>query len=326
MGALEVVAPPASPAIAAVFGGSGFLGRYIVRRLAAAGYRVRIAVRDPFGAAFLKLCGDPGQIEPFAASVLDPAAVARAVAGASVAINLVGILAEKRAGDFRRVHAVGAENVAKAAASAGVSRLIQVSAIGAAPDSPSLYARSKAEGEAAVRAAFPAATILRPSLVFGPEDRFFNRFGAMAALLPVMPVIAGGSRFQPVYVGDVATAVMAALARPDAAGKIYELGGPEIFTFRELLAWILRVTQRRRLLLPVPMAAAWLQAVVMEHLPGKPLTRDQLKLLARDNVTSDLPGLVELGIAPRSIGQIVPAQLARFCPDGGGVGADRSEL
>lgn len=304
--------------IATVFGGSGFLGRYIVQRLAAAGYQVRVAVRDPVAAEFLKTCGDPGQILPCAASVTDPVAVARVAAGASVVINLVGILAEKRAGDFHRVHALGAENVAKAAAQAGAGRLIQVSAIGADPASPSLYARSKAAGEAAVMAAFPSATILRPSLVFGAEDQFFNRFGAMAALLPIMPVISGGSRFQPVYVGDVADAAMAVLGREDAKGRIYELGGPKIYTFRELLAWILHVAGRRRLLLPVPMTAAWLQAVVMERLPGKPLTRDQLKLLARDNVTGDLPGLVELGIAPRSVEQIVPAQLARFRPDGGG--------
>ena len=308
--------------IATVFGGSGFLGRYIVPRLAAAGYQVRIAVRDPVAAEFLNICGNPGQILPCAASITDPDSVARVVSGASLVINLVGILAEKRAGDFHRVHAQGAESVAKAAAQAGVGRMIQISAIGADPASPSLYARSKAAGEAAVMAAFPAATILRPSLVFGPEDQFFNRFGAMAAVLPVMPVISGGSRFQPVYVGDVAAAVMAVLERDDAKGRFYELGGPKIYTFRELLAWILRVTARRRLLLPVPMAVAWLQAVVMEHLPGKPLTRDQLKLLARDNVASDLPGLVELGIAPRSVEQIVPAQLARFCPDGGGVRHD----
>ena len=309
---------PTTP-IATVFGGSGFLGRYIVPRLAAAGYRVRIAVRDPVAAEFLKICGDPGQILRCAASVTEPASVARVVAGASVVINLVGILAEKRAGDFPLVHTQGAENVAKAATAAGVGRLIQISAIGADPASPSLYARSKAAGEAAVLAAFPSATILRPSLVFGAEDQFFNRFGAMAALSPIMPVISGGSRFQPVYVGDVADAVMAVLAREDAKGRIYELGGPKIYTFRELLAWILHITERRRLLLPVPMSVARIQAVVMEHLPGKPLTRDQLKLLARDNVAGDRPGLVELGIAPRSVEQIVPAQLARFRPDGGGV-------
>ncbi len=170
-------------------------------------------------------------------------------------------------------------------------------------------------------AAFPNATILRPSLVFGAEDQFFNRFGAMAAMSPVMPLMAGGTRFQPVYVGDVASAVMAALANPATQGRIYELGGPKIYTFRALLEWILHETGRRRPLLPIPMAIARIQASVMEHLPGKPLTRDQLKLLARDNVTGDLPGLSELGIVPTPVEQIVPAQLARFRPDGGGKGS-----
>ncbi len=312
--------PEAAP-IATLFGGSGFLGRYIVQRLGAQGYQVRIAVRDPVGADFLKTVGTPGQITPVRASVTDKAQVARAVVGASVVVNLVGILAENRSGDFRRIHAEGAANVAQAAAEAGVSRLIQISAIGADVASPSLYAQSKAAGEAAVMAAFPNATILRPSLVFGAEDQFFNRFGAMAAMSPVMPLMAGGTRFQPVYVGDVASAVMAALANPATQGRIYELGGPKIYTFRALLEWILHETGRRRPLLPIPMAIARIQASVMEHLPGKPLTRDQLKLLARDNVTGDLPGLSELGIVPTPVEQIVPAQLARFRPDGGGKGS-----
>ena len=167
-------------------------------------------------------------------------------------------------------------------------------------------------------AAFPTATILRPSLVFGPEDQFFNRFGAMAALSPVMPLMAGGTRFQPVYVGDVADAVMASLALPETMGRVYELGGPRIYTFRELLEWILHETRRSRPLLPIPMAIARIQASVMEHLPGKPLTRDQLKLLARDNIAGDLPGLSALGIVPTPVEQIVPSQLARFRPNGGG--------
>ncbi len=303
--------------IATVFGGSGFIGRYVVKRLAEAGFVVRVAVRHPDSAGFLRMMGNVAQIEPIAVSVTDPAAAAAAVVGAYCVVNLVGILVEKRAGDFQRLQAEGAGIVARAAATAGVQRLIQISAIGANKASPSQYARSKAEGEAAVLAAFPAATILRPSLVFGPEDQFFNRFGAMAAMAPVMPVIAGATRFQPVYVGDVADAVLHALMQPEAQGRIYELGGPEIFTFRELLAQILLMTGRDRPLLPIPMALARVQAAVMEHVPGKPLTRDQLILLGRDNVVGDYPGLAALGIVPTPIAQVVPAQLARFRPGGG---------
>ena len=310
---------PTQAPIATIFGGSGFLGRYIVPRLAAAGYQVRIAVRDPIAAEYLKLTGAPGQILPWAASISNPAQIARAVQGAAVVINLVGILAENRAGDFLRIHAEGAGNIARASAEAGVGRLIQISAIGADAASPSLYAQSKAAGEAAVLAAFPTATILRPSLVFGAQDQFFNRFGEMAAVSPIVPVISGSSRFQPVYVGDVAAAVMAVLSRPASEGKIYELGGPRIYTFRQLLEWIVHIVCRKRVLLPIPMAVARVQAAVMEHLPGKLLTQDQLKLLARDNIAGDLPGLADLGIVPTPVEQIVPAQLARFRPDGGGV-------
>jgi len=233
-------------------------------------------------------------------------------------VNLVGILTEGHAGEFQRVMGEGAGNVARAAAAAGVSAFVHVSAIGADPASPSGYGRAKAAGEAAVLAAFPTATVLRPSIVFGPEDKFFNRFGAMAQMLPVMPVIAGATRFQPVYVGDVADAVMAALARGDAAGRIYELGGPQVFTFRELLAWVLRETQRHRPLIEVPGALAQLQARVMELLPGKPLTRDQLAMLGRDNVVSaGTAGLPELGIVPTPIDLVVPEYLRRFRPGGG---------
>ena len=304
--------------VATVFGGSGFIGRPIVQRLARQGYVVRVAVRDTEAVALLKPLGGVGQIVPLHASVTSADAVARAVVDARVVVNLVGILSERRRGDFHRVMGEGAGRVARAAAAAGVGGFVQVSAIGADPASPSGYARAKAEGEAAVLAAFPAATVLRPSLVFGPEDKFFNRFGAMAQALPVMPVIAGGSRFQPVYVGDVADAVLAALARPAAAGRIFELGGPQVFTFRELLAWILRETQRDRKLVEVPPAVAWLQALVMQHLPGKPLTLDQLRMLRRDNVVSPkAAGLAELDIVPTPIDLVVPAYLRRFRPGGG---------
>jgi NADH dehydrogenase len=299
--------------VATVFGGSGFIGRYVVKRLAASGYVVRVAVRDPEAALFLKPMGAVGQIVPIFASVTDRPTVARAVAGADVVVNLVGILAERRAGDFQRVQADGAGLVAQEAAAASVERMVQMSAIGADPASASMYGRTKGQGEASVLAAFPRATILRPSLVFGPEDQFFNRFGSMAALSPVMPVIAGNSRFQPVYVADVADAVMAALGREDALGRTYELGGPRIWTFRELLVWIVHQTRRQCRLLEVPMGFARFQASVLEKLPGRLLTQDQLVLLAQDNVvSSDAATLASLGIVATPVELVVPAYLSRF--------------
>jgi NADH dehydrogenase len=308
----------ATRSVATVFGGSGFIGRYVVKRLAAAGHVVRVAVRDPEAALFLKPMGAVGQIVPLAASVTQPSAVARAVEGADFVVNLVGILAERHAGEFSRVQAEGAKTVATAGAAAGVKRFVHVSAIGADPASASLYAKSKGQGEQGVQAAFPAATILRPSIVFGPEDQFFNRFAAIAAISPVMPVIAGATRFQPVYVGDVADAVMAALTRPEATGRIYELGGPSVYTFRELLAWILRQTQRRRRLVTVPMGLARIEAAILELLPGKLLTRDQLLMLEKDNVVGKgVLSLAELGVRPTPVDLVVPQYLARFRPGGG---------
>ncbi len=310
----------ATRSVATVFGGSGFIGRYVVKRLAAAGHVVRVAVRDTEAALFLKPMGAVGQVVPLHASLAVPATVARAVAGAGLVVNLVGILAEQRPGDFQRVQADGAGAIATAAAAAGVQRLVHVSAIGADVAAASLYARTKGLGEQAVRAAFPAATILRPSLVFGPEDQFFNRFAAIAAISPIMPVIAGASRFQPVYVGDVADAVIAGLTHGDAAGRQYELGGPRVWTFRELLAWILQQTHRHRMLVDVPMGVARMQASLMERLPGglKMLTRDQLLLLAQDNVVAaGAAGLLDLGLRATPVELIVPQYLARFRPGGG---------
>jgi len=308
----------ATRTVATVFGGSGFIGRYVVKRLAHQGFVVRAAVRDPEGALFLKPMGAVGQVVPLYASLTNESTVKRAVEGADLVVNLVGILAESRKGDFTRIHAEGAGRIARLATAAGVGRMVHVSAIGADPDSPSGYGRSKAAGEAAVREAFPGATVLRPSIVFGPEDQFFNRFAAMARLLPFMPVMAGNTRFQPVYVGDVADAVIAGLASPEAAGALYELGGPEVFTFRELLQWILKATQRPRPLVNIPMPIARLQALVMERLPGKPLTRDQLAMLNRDNVVAEgVPGLTDLGITPTPIELVVPIYLERFQPGGG---------
>ncbi len=303
--------------VATVFGGSGFIGRYVVKRLAAAGHVVRVAVRDTEAAGFLKPMGGVGQVVPLRASLTDPAAVARAVEGASHVVNLVGILAEGKPGDFMRLHGEAPGLLGQAATAAGVARLVHLSAIGADPASPSLYARSKAAGEVALLAAFPAATILRPSVVFGAEDAFFNRFAGMGAMLPVMPVIGGGMRMQPVYVGDVADAVMAGLMHGDTAGQTFELGGPRVFALRELQAWILTVIHRRRPMLEVPQWLAEFQAGVLEKLPGKLLTRDQLKLLGIDNVVA--PGardLAALGIAATPVEAVVPAYLARFRPGG----------
>ena len=303
----------ATRSVATVFGGSGFIGRHVVKRLAEAGHVVRVAVRDTERARQLFPMGAVGQIVPLYASVSDRGHVERAVEGAEWVVNLVGILAERRPGDFQRIQAEGPGLIGAAAAAAGVARLVHVSAIGADPAAQSLYARSKGQGEQALRAAFPAATILRPSVVFGPEDKFFNRFGALAALSPVMPVIAGATRMQPVYVGDVADAAMAALRRADAAGRTYELGGPVVLTFREILAWILAQTGRHRPLVAVPMRLARLQAAVLERLPGRMLTRDQLLLLERDNVVApDALTLGDLGLTPTPVDLVVPQYLQRF--------------
>lgn len=304
--------------VATVFGGSGFIGRYVVQRLARRGYVVRVAVTHPASAGFLRVMGAVGQIVPLYASVTDEATVLRAVVGSDLVVNLVGILAERRRGDFEAIHAEGAGRVARLAAGAGVLGLVHLSAIGADPGAPGRYGTSKAAGEVAVRQHFPGATILRPSIVFGPEDQFFNRFARMAMLSPIMPVFSGATRFQPVYVGDVADAIIAALGEADAVGAIFELGGPAIFTFREVLAYVLQETGRRRLMIPVPPALARLMARVMELVPGKPLTRDQLLMLRRDNVTAaGMPGLPELGITPTPVDMVVPSYLRRYRPGGG---------
>ncbi|MBX6742029.1 MAG: complex I NDUFA9 subunit family protein [Acetobacteraceae bacterium] len=304
--------------VATVFGGSGFIGRYVVQRLAHRDYIVRVAVTDPGGARFLQTQGRVAQIVPLAANVTDERAVARAVAGADLVVNLVGILHERRKGDFQRLMAEGAGRVARLAAAAEVERLVHISAIGADPQSPSAYGRAKAEGEQAVRAAFPQATILRPSIVFGQEDQFFNRFGRLARLLPFMPVIAGNTRMQPVYVGDVADAVLAAAEREDAQGRIYELGGPQVLSFRELLRFVLTATGQRKPLVDVPVGLARLQATLSEFLPSPPLTRDQLLMLKRDNVVAEgALGLPDLGIQPKALEAVVPGYLARFRPGGG---------
>ena len=296
-----------------VFGGSGFIGRHLVLKLARDGWRIRVAVRDPERAAFLKPMGDVGQIALVKADVRDAARVALALDGMDAAVNLVAILYEGGGRTFEAIHVAGAANVARAAKAAGCERLVHVSAIGADKASPSRYAQTKAAGEEAVAAAFPGATILRPSLVFGPEDQFFNRFAAMARMSPALPVIAGATRFQPVHVDDVAEAARRTLADPATAGRTYELGGPRVYTFRELMAYVLSATGRRRLLVPVPGVLAMIQASLLELLPVPPLTRDQVLLLGRDNVVGQgAAGLGDLGIRPTAVEAVVPAYLARF--------------
>jgi NADH dehydrogenase len=302
--------------LATVFGGTGFIGRYVVKRLAAAGYVVRVATRDVESAMVLRPMGDVGQIVPLYAPLGAEALVKRAVQGADVVINLTGILAEGGAQRFEAVHAEGAGQIARLAAETGAKQLVHISAIGADAASPSLYARSKAAGEAAVRAAFPAAVILRPSIVFGAEDQFFNRFASMAMLSPVIPLVGAKTKFQPVYVGNVADAVIAAL-KPDAAGKLFELGGPQVKTFKELIEHMLSLIERRRAVLDLPVPLATLQAAFLERLPGKILTRDQIKLLGRDNVVvPGALGLTDLGIIPTAMDLVLPAYLARYRPGG----------
>lgn len=308
-----------APRLVTIFGGSGFLGRHLVRRLAASGARVTVGVRNPDRALFLQPMGDVGQITPVAANVRDEASVIAAVEGADAVVNLVGILYETRRQTFAQIHAQGAERVAQAARSAGAKRLVQVSAIGADPHSVSAYARSKAAGETAVKAAFPEATIMRPSILFGPEDDFFNRFAALARLFPVLPLFGGGAtKFQPVYVGDVADAIVKALEDGEAQGKTFELGGPKVYSFQELMALMLAEIGRKRLLLKLPFFLADLMGAVLERLPrlpgkGPPLTRDQARLLRYDNVVSkDAPGLTELGIAPTACEIILSTYLDRF--------------
>jgi NADH dehydrogenase len=297
-----------------VFGGSGFLGRYLVKRLAADGCRVRVAVRDPEAAAFCKPMGDVGQVVPVQANLRHPASVERAVAGADAVVISVGVLYESGSQSYAAVHVNGPARVAQAAAKAGVKRLLHVSAIGADPEGPSKYARSKAAGEIRVREAFPGASIVRPSIVFGPEDSFFNRFANMARYAPALPLIGGGeTRFQPVYVGDVAQAMDTMLGDDRWAGQTAELGGQRIYSFKQLMQYICEVTGRRRWLLPVPFELMRPLAAVAGLLPVPPITVDQLDQLTVDNVVGEgVVTLAELGIEPRTVEAVVPTYLARY--------------
>lgn len=296
-----------------VFGGSGFIGRNLVKRLAAERWIVRVAVRDTESANFLKVLGDPGQIVPIATDVLRPETIAPAVAEAEAVVNLVGILYEKGARTFKRMHVEAAEAIASAARAAGAERLIHVSAIGADLDSPGQYGQTKGMGEQAVCAAFPGATIVRPSVVFGPEDDFLNRFATLARFLPALPVF--DTSFQPVYVGDVADAIMRCLADDDTRGKTYELGGPRVVSFREVMQIVLKETGRKRCLFPMPFALAEIQGAVLELMPVPPLTRDQVKMLSEPNIVDKHAlGFADLGIKPTAIETIVPTYLRQYRP------------
>jgi uncharacterized protein YbjT (DUF2867 family) len=314
--------PPGGPEparkLVTVFGGSGFIGRYVVGALARRGWRVRVAVRQPHVAHHLQPLGIVGQILPVQANVRYPDSLSSACSGADAVINLVAVLYNSGAQTFDAIHVEGSGAVAQAARDAGAGRLIHMSALGADPDSPAAFARSKAEGEARALHAMPETVVVRPSVVFGPEDDFFNRFASMARVSPVLPLVGGGhTKFQPVYAGDVAEAIARLLALPDVAGRAYELGGPQVLTFREVLDYMLHVIQRRRMLVPIPWAIARLQAAVLQLLPTPPLTMDQVELLKSDNIVSqaairEARTLEGLGIAPQAMEAIVPEYLGRF--------------
>jgi uncharacterized protein YbjT (DUF2867 family) len=307
--------------LATVFGGSGFVGRYAVAALAKQGWRVRAAVRRPDLAGFLQTAGFVGQVAPVQANVRYPHSVERAVSGAKVVVNAVGVLTSGGKQTFQAIHVDAPRAMAKAARAAGVRHFVHISAIGADAKSASRYARSKAEGEAAVRQEFPGAVIIRPSIVFGPEDEFFNRFAAMARISPLLPLIGGGrTRFQPVFVGDLATAVAASAAGGAKPDTIYEAGGPEVLSFRQLLDLTQEWTGRSRGYLPLPFWLAKLQAILTWPLPNalRPVTLDQVRMLQRDNVVSAAAKsegrtLAELGVeTPQGVAAIVPTYLERF--------------
>ena len=298
----------------AVLGGSGFIGRYVVKRLAARGEVVAVGCRNAEAAKFLKPLGDVGQIVPLNVGIGEEALLPAFLAGNDSLVNSVGILQESGAQTFELVHHTGPARLARFAREAGVERFVHISAVGADLRSSSAYARTKAAGEQAVRDAFPTVTILRPSVVFGPEDQFFNRFAAMATISPVLPLIGGGeTRFQPVYVGDVADAVVECLENPATAGRVYELGGPKIYSFREVLELVLAEIRRKRRFVDLPFGLAAFQAKLMSILPNPPLTPDQVELLKSDNiVSSGALTLASLGITPTPAEVVVPTYLDRF--------------
>ena len=317
-----------------IFGGSGFIGRYVVRQLAKQGWEIRVACRDIEMANLLKPSGDVGQIIPWCCDVTQPDHVAAAVRGADAVVNLVGVLYESGHYSFINIHQAGARTIAEMCKSAGVTKLVHVSALGASSKSNSIYAQTKAAGENEVKAAFPEAVIMRPSVLFGPEDDFFNLFAGISRFSMVLPVFGcplmpkiksnkngfmldfygnGGTKFQPVYVNDVADAIVASLSLPKAKGQIYELAGPTTYSFKQLMEMLLKYTNRKRLLVPIPFFVAELLATFLQILPKPLLTRDQVKLLKTDNVMGKkAKGLDALGIKPTTAEMIVPTYLCRF--------------
>ncbi len=307
-----------------IYGGSGFVGRYIARRMAKEGWRVRVAVRRPNEALFVKPYGEVGQVEPIFCNIRDDASVAAAMLGSDAVVNCVGILAETSKNKFDTVQAEGAGRVARLAAEQGITRLVHISAIGADASSPSEYAQSKAEGEAMILSQFPSAVILRPSVIFGAEDEFFNRFADMATKSPIIPLVGAETKFQPVYVDDVAQAAVAGIMGQADAG-IYELGGPEVGTFKHFVNKMLTVIQRRKLVLPLPFFVGrlmgfsfdLLQTMSLGLFTNSVITRDQVRNLGNDNVVSqDAKTFADLGIAPVSINAVLPDYLWSFRPSG----------
>ncbi|MFC4271922.1 NAD(P)H-binding protein [Sneathiella chungangensis] len=303
-----------------IFGGSGFIGRHLVGRLAAKGNQIRIAARDPEVASQLMTQGNVGQVVGFKTNVRDPRSVARAVAGADIVINLVGVLYEKGAQNFGRLHVDAAERIAAAAKTAGAQQLVHMSALGATKDHEAAYARSKAVGEELAAKEFPGATILRPSVVFGRDDDFFNRFACILSIAPVFPLSDGGkAKMQPIFVEDLADAIVRIIETPSEQGKTWELAGPDVYSFRELMEKVLEFTGRKCLLVPVSSSLMSVMATLMALAPGRPqLTPDQVKLLKYDNVASGTyPNLKDLGIHPTAIDAVVPDYLRRFRRGGG---------
>lgn len=307
-----------------IYGGSGFVGRYIARRFARLGWRVRVAVRRPNEAIFVKPYGAPGQVEPILCNIRNEASVRRAALGADAVVNCVGTFRRGGRNNFRSVHVDGATIIARAAREAGVAKLIHISALGADAESASLYGQSKAAGEAAVVAEFPGAIILRPSVIFGTEDKFFNKFAGLAQFAPIVPIAGGQTRFQPVWVDDVAQAAVNAVTT-DASAGVYELGGPEAMALGDILQRMLTVIRRRRLIVNLPAGLMALPAFgfdMAEVLTGgllanNTLTRDQLKMLRTDNVTSEgARGFAELGVTPSAFEAVIPDYLWRFRPSG----------
>ena len=302
--------------ILALIGGNGFLGRRVAPRFAAIGWRVRVGTRNPDLAGSVRVSGSVGQVEPFACDLRHPASVAAIVAGTDAVVNLAGILQERGGQRFAALHAEGAGDVARLAREAGAGRLVHVSALGADPDSPSRYARSKAEGEHRVRDSFPGATLLRPSILFGEGDRFFTRFARMAVMAPVLPLIGADTRFQPAHVEDVAEAIRRAVLAPDASGML-ELGGPQVDSFRGWMQLMLREIRRRRILLPLPFGVAHPLATACSLLPAPPITPDQVELLRRDSVVAaGARGFAALGIEPNGVAGTIGPYLERFRPGG----------